>query len=125
MSNKKIDVNKLDIAIAEVLKEYHQEIFIASEEGLKNAEKILIKNLKANSPVGKTGDYQKSWKGKKYKLKRYVGNTKVVTNKKGKEIPLSNILEYSKKSKHQGKIKATYESSVDEMANAILKELKK
>lgn len=45
--------------------------------------------------------------------------------RKKKEIALSNILEYGTKSKHQGLIKRTYESSINKMANAIVNEIKK
>jgi hypothetical protein len=121
-----IDVNNLDVAIAELLEEYGDVVYQATEEGLTAAEKVLIRNLKAASPKGKTKDYHKSWKskGKKYKMRRYVGNTKTVQGKSG-EIPLSNILEYSSKSPHQGKIKRTYEESINEMAAAVVAEIKK
>lgn len=122
---KKIDVNNLEIAIADILREYGDLVYQATEEGLTAAEKVLINNLKANSPKDK-GEYAKSWKGKgkKYKLHRYVGNTKTVPGKSG-EIPLSNILEYSSKSKHQGLIKKTYDLSINEMATAVVAEIKK
>jgi hypothetical protein len=122
---KKVDVNNLEVAIADILREYGDVVYQATEEGLTAAEKVLINNLKANSPKDK-GEYAKSWKGKgkKYKLRRYVGNTKMVPGKSG-EIPLSNILEYSSKSPHQGKIKRTYEESINEMAAAVVAEIKK
>jgi hypothetical protein len=122
---KKVDVNNLEVAIADILREYGDVVYQATEEGLTAAEKVLINNLKANSPKDK-GEYAKSWKGKgkKYKLRRYVGNTKTVKNKSG-EIPLSNILEYATKSPHQGLIKRIYESSIDQMAAAVVAEIKK
>lgn len=123
----KISVDNLEVAVADLLKEYGDMIYKATEEGVTAAEKVLIKNLKEASPKGKTGEYAKSWKskGKKYKLKRYVGNTKTIIGKKGKEIPLSNVLEYNPKSKHQGLIKRTFESSIEEMAEAIVNQIKK
>lgn len=127
----RIDVDNLEVAIGNILEEYGDVVYKATEEGLTAAEKVLIKNLKASSPgknekTGAKGEYKKGWKskGKKFKLKRYVGNTKTVKGKKG-EIPLSNILEYSTKSKHQGLIKRTYEESIDEMAKAVVNEIKK
>lgn len=121
----KVDINNLEVAIADILREYGHVVYQATEEGLNAAEKVLIKNLKAVSPKGPSGDYQKSWKGKgkKYKLKRYVGNTKTVQGKSG-EIPLSNILEYSSKSRHQGLIKQIYEASIGEMAAAVVAAIK-
>ena len=121
----KVDVNNLEVAIADILRDYGDVVYKATEEGLTAAEKVLINNLKANSPKDK-GKYAKSWKGKgkKYKLHRYVGNTKTVPGKSG-EIPLSNILEYATKSPHQGLIKRTYESSINQMAAAVVAEIKK
>ncbi len=121
----RIDVDNLEVAIGDILKEYGDIVFKATEEGLTAGEKVLIKNLKDSSPKS-SGEYKKGWKskGKKFKLKRYVGNKKSVKGKSG-DIPLSNILEYSTKSKHQGLIKRTYESSVDEIAQAIVSEIKK
>lgn len=120
----KVEIKDLNKAIADILKEYGDIVYQATEEGLTAAEKVLIKNLKASSPK-LSKEYSKSWKskGKKYKLKRYVGNTKSVKGKSG-DIPLSNILEYSSKSPHQGLIKRTYESSIDEMAQAVVNTIK-
>ncbi len=133
---KSININKLEVEIADILKDYGDVVFKATDEALGAGEKVLIKNLKSASPKD-SGEYKKSWKGtgKKYKLKRFVGNTKVITekikykrkkSKTGyKETPLSNILEYSPTSPHQGLIKRTYESSANEIANAIVNEIKK
>lgn len=125
-SNFAIKVKDLEGAISDILSEYGDVVYQATEEGLTAAEKVLIKNLKEKSPEGPSKQYKKSWKskGKKYKLKRYVGNTKMVKGKKG-EIPLSNILEYGTKSKHQGLIKRTYQESINEMAQAVVNEIKK
>ena len=120
-----IDIDNLEVAISEIMEEYGEVVFKATEKGIKAGEKVLINNLKAKSPKD-SGGYKKAWKGKrkKYKLKRYVGNTKTVKGKKG-EIPLSNILEYSSNSKHKGLIKKTYNESVNDIARAIIDELKK
>lgn len=120
----KIGVNDLQKAISDILTEYGDYVYKLTEEGLAEAEKVLIQAEKDASPVG-TGEYKKSWKGsgKKYKLSRYVGNVKTVKGKSG-DIPLANILEYSAKSKHQGKIKRTYNAAVPEMAKAIVNKIK-
>lgn len=121
----KVDVNNLSVAAEEILKVYADGVYNATEEGLKAAEKVLINDLKATSP-SKTGDYKKGWKakGKRWKLKRYVGNTKTV-KQKGGEIPLSNILEYASKSPHRGLIKRTYENAIPKMEQALISEIKK
>lgn len=120
-----IKAEDLQGTINEMLREYGDIVYQATEEGLNAAEKVLIKNLKASSPK-LSKEYSKAWKskGKKYKLRRYVGNTKMVKGKQG-EIPLSNILEYSPSSPHQGLIKYTYYSSINEMAQAVVNEIKK
>ena len=120
-----INIDDLAISIEELLDNYSDDIYFATNEGLDEAEKVLIKNLGNASPIGKTGEFAKSWKGKgkKYKLRRYVGNTKMVDGKKG-PIPLSNILEYSTV---RGKpfIKSTYEKSIPEMRDAIIKSIER
>ncbi|MDD3040777.1 hypothetical protein [Bacteroides sp.] len=118
-------INNFEATITALLEEYGDIVYQATEDGLTAAEKILVTNLKADSPEDE-GDYAKLWKstGKKYKLQRYVGNSKTVDGKSG-EIPLSNILEYSLKSRHQGRIKRVYEASIDEMASAMVAEIKK
>ena len=121
---KKINIDDLEIAIEDILDDYSDDIYFLTEEGLNEAEKVLIDNLKAASPKD-TGDFAKAWKGKgkKYKLRRYVGNTKMVQGKKG-PIPLSNILEYSTT---HGKpfIKKTYEQSISAMREAIIKTIER
>ncbi|WP_409229195.1 hypothetical protein [Gudongella sp. SC589] len=111
-------------AISDILEEYGDVVYNMTEEGLTKAEKVLIKNLKVASPK-KTGKFAKNWKGKgkKYKLRRFVGNTTVVEGKSG-DIALANIFEYSTT---RGKpfIKATFEKSVPEMAQVIVDEIKK
>lgn len=123
--SKSIDINNLDTEISKIMEEYGDVIFKVTDNAMGAGEKVLIKNLKDASPKGRSGKFAKGWKGKgkKYKLKRYVGNTTMVRSR-GKEIPLSNILEYSTK---RGKpfIAKTYQSSVNEIARAIVNEIKK
>jgi hypothetical protein len=121
-----INVDDLQTAVEDILREYGDVVYEATEEGLNAAEKILMDNLKTASPKD-SGGFAKSWKskGKKYKLQRYVGNTKAVKGAKSDTIPLSNILEYSTKSKHRGFIKQTFENSVNNMAAAVVAEIRK
>lgn len=120
-----VKVGGLDEAIASILAEYGDIVYQATEEGLAAAEKVLIRNLKSASPK-KTGDFAKSWKGtgKKYKLLRFVGNTKTVEGRRAGKIALANIFEYSTT---RGKpfIKETHERSIKEMAAAVVAEIKK
>ncbi len=123
---KTVDIDNLSVAIADLLRDYGDVVFQATEEGLNAAEKVLIDELKGASPKD-SGKFAKSWrsKGKRYKTKRYVGNTKTVTGSKGADIPLSNILEYSSKSPHKGFINRTYQAAIPKMATALVAEIKR
>ena len=120
-----VNVGGLDEAIAGILEDYGDVIYQATEEGLAAAEKVLVRNLKAASPKD-TGAFAKGWKGtgKKYKLMRFVGNTKTVEGRKAGAIAMANIFEYSTT---RGKpfIKKTHENSINEMAAAVVAEIKK
>jgi hypothetical protein len=119
-----VSPEKLDEAIMDILESYGDVVYRATEEGLDAAEKILINNLRVASPK-KSGNFAKGWKskGKKYKLVRYVGNTTTVEGRSGK-IALANIFEYST-TRGNPFIKQTYENSIDEMAQAVVNEIKK
>lgn len=121
-----ISVNDLQEAIMEKLREYGDVIYQATEEGLNAAENTLIEVLSEASPKD-TGKFAQKWrgKGKKYKLRRYVGNTTTVKGAKSDTIPLSNILEYSEKSPHQGFIKKTFDENINKIAAAVVAEIKK
>jgi hypothetical protein len=121
-----VTIDELAFSVDDLLDDYKNFVDEAVEEGLDDAQKLLINNLSAKSPVGKTGKYAKAWKGKgkTVKHRRFIHNTKMVPGKRGR-IPLSNILEYSYKSKHQGLIKRTYQSSEDGIANAIWAKVKR
>ena len=123
----KIRAEDLQAEIEKTLNEYKDLVYVVTEEGLSAAEKVLISNLKNDSPAGETKEYKKSWKGtgKKYKLLRFVGNTKTIKAKKRGEIPLSNVLEYSPKSKHRSRIKQTYNESIDQMTAAAISTIKR
>lgn len=115
-----MNINNLSEEIEKELKKYSNKIFETNGEALNEAEKVLINNLKNSSPIGETGQFAKSWKstGKKYKNKRFIGNTKIVNG-----IPLINILEYSKK-KGNPFVKKTFDNSISEMAKAYVDKIK-
>lgn len=122
-----VDVDNMAVVIEETLKEFGDLVYNATEKGLDAAQNVLIRNLEARSPEGPSKKFRKGWKskGKKYKTRRYVGNTKTVPARGGEEVPLSNILEYSQKSPHRGLIKAIYYDSIEQMEAAIVAEIKK
>ena len=120
-----IDVSGLQGAISDILEQYADDVFIATEDGLDKAEQLLIGNMKAASPSD-SGKFKSSWKGtkRKYKGVRFVGNTKNVRSK-GRNIPLINIFEYSTTNHAHPFVKQTFESSIDAMKNAIIAAIKK
>lgn len=120
-----ITPEQLSDAISEILEGYGDVVYTVTEEGLDKAEKFLIDNLKTASPK-RTGKFAKNWKGKgrKYKLRRYVGNSTTVMSDKSGEIALANIFEYST-TRGRPFIKETFESSVPAMAQAVVNEIKK
>lgn len=122
-----ISVDKLLDALSDVLDEYKDLVTIATESGLDEAAQVFIKNAPAFSPK-KTGKYARNWRvkqtKKKYRLRRYVGNTtKVEDVEWEKQIPLINILEYStiRAKPHVQKI---FDASVEGMIDAIKRNLK-
>lgn len=124
MAETIVSPRSLADAISDILEEYGDSVYIASEKGLDAAEKVMVKNLKEASPKNK-GSFVKSWKGtgKKYKLGRFVGNT-VTIKSKGRNIALSNIFEHSTTNHAKPFIKQTFESSVEEMARAMINTIK-
>lgn len=130
----KIKPSDLQSAVESMLRDYGDKIYVATDDGLEAAEKVLIANLKAATPVMDPVKAPKGYKdkklrngwvstGKKYRLMRFVGN-KVEIQYKGKDSPLSSILEYSEKHGHPF-IKKTFEDSVNEMAQAVVNTIKK
>jgi len=136
----KIKPSDLQSVVESMLRDYGDKVYVATDEGLAAAEKVLIDNLKAAAPssflyaetVGEAAKNEKSkdklkncfvGTGKKYRLVRFVGNSKTVESN-GKNVPLLNILEYSEKHGHPF-IKKTFEDSVNEMAAAVVATIKK
>lgn len=130
----KIKPSDLQSVVESMLRDYGDKVYVATDEGLTAAEKVLIESLKAATPVMDPAKAPKGYKdkklrngwvstGKKYRLMRFVGN-KVAIQYKGKDSPLSSILEYSEKHGHPF-IKKTFDESVNAMAQAVVNTIKK
>ncbi len=122
-SNKSIDEQFKDI-----FKEVSNNLNIDIEDALNEASEVLKKELESSSPqsgaIGPT--LKNSWGIKKnYRRVRYVGNSKTVSGRKGKRIPLSNLLEYGERSPHKGFIKNTFERTKPLIRNVFVNRLKK
>ena len=115
----------MDQVMKNLLEAFGEEVYQATEEGLDEAEKILVNKLAAASPKD-TGKFAKAWKGtgRKYKLVRLIGNTTQVQGEDKTKIALANILEYST-TRGRPFIKSTYNDSVDEIVAAIIASIQK
>lgn len=103
--------------LKDILNEYSQELFESREQALDKASDFLMEKLEQASPVD-TGEFQKSWlRTDKYKGVRYIGNSK--TN--NKNIPLSNLIEFSSKGKPF--IRRTFDDNREEIIRIIKGEL--
>ena len=107
-----------------MLRQYGEHVLEAAEDGLDKAEGYILERLEEASPKG-TGGFSRAWEGsgRKYKLARFIRNSKMVPSKTSGEIPLSNILEYSKR---HGKpfIRRTIKNSTAAACAAAVKEIK-
>ncbi len=118
----------IDEQFKDIFKEMTQTLNVDIEGALTEASEVLKKELELSSPKsGEIGPSLKdSWRIKKqYKRVRYVGNTKTVSGKGGKNIPLSNILEYAERSPHKGFIRNTFERSKTSIRDVFVNKLKK
>ncbi len=95
------------------------------------AEKVLISNLKADSPVSMEGGehYRDSWESKKgYRYARYIHNKKKVRyNIPGRgvrDIPLSSLLENAANSPYRGRIRRTVRRSKAAVQQAFINKVK-
>ena len=101
-----------------ILDEYSSDLRVLKEKALDSAADYLVDELEKASPV-KTGDLKHSWmRTDKYQSVRYIGNTASAgKNEYGKDIPLTNILEYSVKG--HPFIRATFEANKEAIIKII------
>lgn len=114
-----IDISKFGSAIGELIDKAEKDILESIEDGLDEAEAIMIEALKSSSPHD-SGEYARNWKSKyqrgKYKRHRYIHNpTRVMY--KGKEVPLAAFLEYSRNGRPH--IKRTIQRCKAQILSAI------
>lgn len=127
-SKRKTKSGRHQLNLAEELKgilsAYSNELMAQKEVALDKAADFLVDKLEENSPVD-TGEFKKSWtRTEKYKGVRYVGNTDTAgKNEYGYDIPLANIIEFSKNGKPF--IRKTFESNKDKIIDIIVDELNK
>lgn len=109
----------------EVFNEYANELLAQKEIALDKASNFLVDKFEEASPVGETGKFKDSWERTyKYNGVRYIGNTDVGgKNEYGYDIPLSNLIEFSKNGKPF--MRATFERNKDKIIDIIVDEMEK
>jgi HK97 gp10 family phage protein len=112
-----------DIDMNEMLEEYTAEVLKASDEAVDEAAKLMKERLEQNTPRG-SGKTASSWRVKKDGKKRIIRNTRKVKGKKGGNIPLVNILEYSTVHGHPF-VQKTYTETQPEILAIFEKDISK
>lgn len=114
-----ISENEID----QIIKDFSKELYQTRQEALNAGAEFFKNKLETSSPR-ESGEYAQSWDiNDQYADKKYVFNKKTV-KQKNKNIPLSNILEYSLDSKHYGSIRALFDSNKNGIYNAIFEKIK-
>jgi hypothetical protein len=124
-------IDELPGALTEIFTEFSHAEFELRQQAVQAGAEVFKKAVEEISPRD-TGKYAQSWMIKdKVKNRRYVGNTatahgavkrkrKGATNgEKRYNVPLSNVLEYSPKSKHNGEIRRCFDDNEQRIFAAI------
>ena len=134
MPNKEITLESLPKELNEIFNDFVSQSFEVRQQALQAGAEVFKAAIEDATPKD-TGEMSRSWKIKKYKDRRYVGNTRVAIGKahrktkdgsKGEAregVPLSNVLEYGEKSKHYGFIRQCYDASEPQVFDAIKNKL--
>lgn len=105
--------------LKDILDEFTDELKEKKEIALDKASDYLLEKLEQASPIN-TGKFKSSWlRTYKYKGVRYVGNSDTDKN----NIPISNLLEFSKNGKPF--IRKTFDANRMQIENIIKGELNK
>lgn len=134
ISTGNIPLDKMSDAMSQILTDYQHAMFETRQEALQAGAEVFKEAVEAATPRD-TGEMAQSWQIKdKYKDRRYVGNSRVVSGNvrrktidgtKGEarsDVPLSNILEYSD-NPHNGFIRNCFDSTEPQIFEAIKKTL--
>lgn len=127
--------DQMSDALDKIFSDFIHSAFDQRQEALQAGAEVFRDAVAADTPTD-TGDMAKSWAiKKKYKDRRYVGNTRVakgVVHRKTKDdskgearegVPLSNVLEYAEKSPHKGFIRRCFDSTEPQIFAAIKSKL--
>lgn len=107
--------------LAKLLGNYSKSVKDAVATAIDESANIFI-NYAENGSPRRIPEYYKCWAikpMKKAKYVRYVGNTKKVKGKNNTQIPLINILEFSKTRGHPH-VKDIIENSKEDIINCMM-----
>ena len=107
--------------LAKLIGSYSKSVTDAVAKGVDESANIFIKKAETGSPR-RIPEYYSCWAIKpmqKAKYVRYVGNTKKVKGKNNTQIPLINILEFSKTRGHPH-VKDIIENSKEDIINCMM-----
>ena len=126
-----IQLDELPDALDKIFSDFIHSSFDTRQEALQAGAEVFRDAVASVTPKD-TGEMADSWAiKKKYKDRRYVGNTRVskgVVHRKTKDgsqgearegVPLSNVLEYADKSPHKGFIRRCFEGTEPQIFAAI------
>lgn len=132
---KTVKLKDVSDELEKLLTDFLHTSFEKRQEALQAGAEVFRDAVAASTPVD-TGEMAKSWRiKKKYKDRRYVGNTRVahgVVHRKNKDgtrgearegVPLSNILEYAENSKYRDFVDKCFQSTEPQIYAAIKNKL--
>jgi hypothetical protein len=116
-----ISIDQLAAAITQAVKEYTDDVTAAVEKEVDSTSKAVLDDVKAGSPVGKSGGYKKGWRRKRDSLDGQVKYTIHNKDKPG----LVHLLEDGHAKRGGGRVagkphvKPAYDSHVPAMEDRI------
>lgn len=101
------------------LNKFSDKIYVNKEKALDEASDYVMGQLENNTPM-RTGKTKDSWeRSTKYKGVRYINNTAVNKN----DIPIINLLEFSKKGKPFAR--KTFDACIPQVENIFKNNIEK
>ncbi len=99
----KIDIDKMSLAVQEVLDTYREDVMSAMENAVKKTAKETVKLLKQTSPED-DGDYKKSWNYKRDKNLSGKYRYDMVVYAKKYEYAKTHLLENGHAKRNGGRV---------------------
>lgn len=103
MAGKKVSVDGLADAVAEILGDYAETTEQGMKKAVRDAGNTVKKDISANAPVGHTGKYAKSWVVKT--TKETANALEVVVHSRNR-YQLAHLLEHGHAKRNGGRTRA-------------------